>query len=60
MRPLFHFGERESSRIVLGLNVQSEKINRRAILSEQGKCFFYAKLNAIAEFLMEIQREFSP
>ena len=42
---------------LLVLNVQSEKINRRPTLSEQGK-YFYTKLNAKAEFLMEYSGDF--
>ena len=57
MRPLFISENGKVLVSLLVLNVQSEKINRTPTLSEQGK-YFYAKLNAKAEFLVEYSGNF--
>ena len=57
MRPLFHLGERESSRIVFGLKRSIGKNKSQSNTFWTRKIFCYAKLNATAEFLIEIQRE---
>ena len=59
MRPLFHLGERESSRIVFGLKRSIGKNKSQSNTFWTRKIFCYAKLNATSEFFTEIQREFS-